>query len=163
MSLRTESVIESRRAKELPRLRALLVSEDPEFIVEMQETMRPHGVQVVACMGPAQGPCALDEEGRCPMAERVSVVVVDAPRSGAFVRHWKVVPAGDYAAHLADVYPDAFVALAAAPLAAAGPTGDVAHVKDRRAVVELLRWLAYVPPNVSRRNGNGNGKGGDVR
>ena len=144
-----------------PRLRVLLVSEDPEFITEIQEEMLFHEVQVVACLGPAHSTCPLYEQGVCPLAEDTPVIVVDSPRSGAFVRRWEAIPAGDYAHRLAAANPDAFIVLAGAPLARAGGTGDVSHVQDRRGIVELLRWLAYLPPYKRapyQRASNGHGR-----
>ena len=118
----------------------LVVSEDVELIASFQQTFRPKGVRVLACLGPSQ-PCLLDSKGHCSLAGHSSVVLVDSPPSGVFGQRWNAVPAGAYAGRLAGAHPGSFVVLCGAPLGAAGPTGEVAHVVDRAAAVTLINWL----------------------
>jgi len=119
----------------------LVVSEDPGFIVRMQELLRRNGVGVRGCLGPANIPCPLQLEGVCPLAEGTDVVVVDSPRSGTFLYEWSSTPAGDYAERFARAYPELPVILCGAPEGSSGATGEVTHVENRAAVADLLLVL----------------------
>jgi hypothetical protein len=128
----------------------LVVSEDPGFIIEVQERFQPLGVKVVGCLGPAASPCQLEYRRNCSLADHSSMVIVDAPRSGVFGRRWNVLPAGAYAERLAAAHPDTFVVLCGAPDGTSGPSGDVTHVSSRAAAKELIAWsMVPVPQSVS--------------
>ena len=116
----------------------LVVSEDPGFIVRTQESLRPDGVEVRGCLGPANNPCSLRLEGVCPLAEGADVVIVDSPRSGSFLYEWASMPAGDYAERLARTYPGAPVILCGAPEGSSGAVGEVTHVANRAAAIDFL-------------------------
>lgn len=129
--------------RDLDPVSVLVVSEDPEFIVRLQDRFRDRALRIYACLGPAQTPCRLKDQGRCPLVESVDMVVVDSPRSGAFVERGRVISAGGYATRLARAYPDLFVVLCDAPLALFHKVPpEVARVSDRDAAVDLLTWLA---------------------
>ena len=93
----------------------LVVSEDPQLIHHAFSTLRPYGMKVVGCLGPARGPCKLETDGTCPLALHCSVVLVDSPNSGSFRFHEKAVPVADYAAELAQCHPDTFPSSAEPP------------------------------------------------
>ena len=118
----------------------LVVSEDPGFIVRIQD-LRSDGVEVRGCLGPANNPCSLKLEGVCPLADGADVVVVDSPRSGSFLYEWASMPAGDYAERLARAYPEVPVILCGAPEGSSGAVGEVTHVANRAAAVDLLTAL----------------------
>jgi hypothetical protein len=123
--------------------KVLLVSEDPGFIVELETMMRGRGFEVLGCLGPAHTHCDLvDDHTDCPLAADAFVAIIDSPPSGAFEYQWKAEPAGLYAEKLAARHPDCFVVLCGAPLSLSGPTGEVAHVPDRVAAIQLMEWLA---------------------
>ena len=127
----------------------LVVSEDPGFVVRVQELLRPDHVEVRGCLGPANNPCALKLEGVCPLAEGADVVIVDSPRSGSFLYEWASMPAGDYAERLARAYPEVPIILCGAPEGRSGAVGEVTHVRDRAAAVDfLLALLGAVPAAV---------------
>lgn len=128
------------------QLSVLLVSERPEFIVGAQQTLRPLGVRVVGCLGPCHGPCYLDEYDSCPLAQHADVAIVDTPDSGSFSYHWKELPAGTYAEELARLHPSCFVVLCnGSQVGTAGASGEVAHVHDDVAALELVRSMATHP------------------
>lgn len=118
----------------------LVVTEDPRFMERVRYRYREDGFKVVACLGPSQSSCLMDTNGTCGLVEHSSVVLVDSPRSGVFGGRWGTIPAGTYAEKLASRHPDAFVVLSAA-LGTAGPTGEVATVRDRGAALCLIDWL----------------------
>jgi hypothetical protein len=119
----------------------LVVSEDPAFIVRVQEMLRDNGVEVRGCLGPANNPCALKLEGVCPLAQGADVVIVDSPRSGSFLYEWASMPAGDYAERLARTYPSVPVILCGAPEGSSGGVGEVTNVENRAAAVDFLLGL----------------------
>jgi hypothetical protein len=119
----------------------LVVSEDPAFIFEVEDLAISLGMTAAGCLGPGHSVCPLDQ-GFCPMASHSTVVLVDSPPSGCFGRRWDLVPAGTYAERLAKANLETFVILCGAPIGRAGPTGEVAHVRDRAAALEMLRWVA---------------------
>lgn len=90
--------------------RTLVVTEDPDFIVEMRSLVDP-AISVIACLGPGQGHCAMEQHGTCPLAEKADLVVVDAPCDGAFHDHYKGIPAISYAEKLAETHPQTRVVL----------------------------------------------------
>jgi hypothetical protein len=121
----------------------LLVSEDPQFVFEMQTSMDKQGLKVIGCLGPAHTHCNLiDDDSDCPLTTNAFLAIVDSPPSGVFNYHWKSEPAGIYAEKLARRHPECFVILCGAPTALAGASGEVAHVPDRAAALELLQWVA---------------------
>jgi hypothetical protein len=117
----------------------VMVSESPEHIVAAQEAIRPLGLRLVGCLGPAQSPCYLSTQERCPLVDHATAVLVDSPATGRFVRHWHDIPAGTYAEGLASLHPDTQVILCGVPEGSGGTTGDVT-VCDRGALpmVEFL-------------------------
>lgn len=119
----------------------LVVSEDPRFIVRMQDLLRVKGVEIRGCLGPANTPCSLQSKAVCPLAEGAGLVIVDSPRSGSFVYEWSSMPAGRYAERLSRAHPGAPVILCGAPEGASGPSSEVTHVENRAAAEELLRAL----------------------
>lgn len=128
------------------RLSLLLVSERPEFIVDAQRTLKPLGVRVVGCLGPCHGPCYLDEYDSCPLAEHAQVAIVDTPESGSFTYHWKELQAGTYAEELARLHPSCFVVLRdGSRVGTAGPSGEVAHVRNDIAALQFVRSMAMHP------------------
>ncbi|HET7482745.1 MAG TPA: hypothetical protein VFK89_07785 [Actinomycetota bacterium] len=133
--------IPSLPARETPRLRVLVVSEDAGFLVAAQEALRPAGVHVVACMGPAQSPCDLLDSGSCPLAGHVDAAIVDAPADGVFRHHWFALTASDYAASLARSHPRLFVMLCG-PGDQAWPSTAVTVGHTRSEALHLLRWAA---------------------
>lgn len=129
------------RAYKSKTMKALIVSEDPEFIFRAQEMM--HGrCKVVGCLGPVNTPCPLETEGRCSLAESADVVIVDAP-SGVFSHRSTSSPAGPYAGHLRAACPESLVVLES-PDFVAGATGGTAHVSDRKHALALLKALAPI-------------------
>jgi hypothetical protein len=122
--------------------RVLVVSEDPLVIHHAFSVLRPYGVKVTGCLGPAMGPCALETSDTCPLAEHSSVIVIDAPPSGSFTCHEKIVPAADYAAEIAERHPSCFPILCGAPEARSGPTGDTAQATNAYSAIEMLRQVA---------------------
>ena len=132
----------------------LVVSERPELLHHAFETLRPLGMTVVGCLGPALGPCKLETGVDCPLALHSDVVIIDTPPCGAFTNHVKVVPAADYAADIAAKHPDTFPILCGAPEAISGATGDTAQASSALSVIEMLRQLAQisrVPADVNER------------
>lgn len=89
--------------------RVLVVSEDPFFVESVRAVAELVGGTVVACMGPAASPCALDEEAICPLVARSSIVMVDPPPSGAFRYHMTHISAHDYAARIRGAHPHTHV------------------------------------------------------
>lgn len=120
----------------------LVVSEDPDFIVSMQDLLQRDGVQVRGCLGPANVPCSLKLQGTCRLAGEADVVLVDAPRSGSFLYEWASMPAGDYAERLSRAYPGLPVILCGAPEGRCGPTGELTHVGTRAGALEVLMSLS---------------------
>jgi hypothetical protein len=130
----------------------LVVSERPELLHHAFETLRPLGISVVGCLGPALGPCKLETSDECPLAAHSNVVIVDSPACGAFTDHLRAIPAADYAADIATKHPDTFPILCGAPEAVGGATGDTAHATNALAVIEMLRQVAQIarmPAHVS--------------
>jgi hypothetical protein len=126
-------------ARRAPRIDVLFVSESPARIVEAQESVKPLGIRLVGCTGPAQAPCYLQREDRCPLTEHSAVVLVDTPENGHFSRHWMDIPAPVYAEKLAAAHPDAFVVLCGAE-GASGSTRTVTASDDD--ALEVLYVLA---------------------
>ena len=122
----------------------LVVSERPELLHYAFETLRPLGMTVVGCLGPALGPCKLDTSNECPLAVHSNVVIIDSPACGAFTDHLRAIPAADYAANIAERHPDTFPILCGAPEAAGGATGDTAQASSALAVIEMLRQVAQI-------------------
>lgn len=135
-----EEVVESTAPAERKH-DVLVVSESPEFVAEAHKALRPSGARVIACLGPAQAPCYLDDEGSCPLAGHCAVVFVDSPPSGVFTCHSLQVQAGAYAERLQRAHPKTLVLLAGAPVGTSGPTGEVAQVADRDSGLDIVRSL----------------------
>ena len=126
----------------------LVVSEDPKLIHHAFDVLRPYGMKVIGCLGPAMGPCALERTERCPLAESTSVVVIDSPPSGLFSCHEKIIPAADYATQIAERHPASFPILCGAPEASSGATGATAQATSAYSAIEMLRQVArasYLP------------------
>ena len=121
---------------------ALVVSEDPALIHHAFDALRPYGMNVTGCLGPALGPCKLESSDRCPLAAHSSVMVIDSPASGAFSCHEKVIPAAEYAAEIAGRHPDCFPILCGAPVGASGATGETAQAASAISAIEMLRQIA---------------------
>jgi len=119
----------------------LVVSEEPGFIVRMQELLRHDGVEVRGCLGPANNPCSLKLEGICPLAQGADLVLVDSPRSGSFIYEWASMPAGDYAERLSHAHPGRPVILCGAPVGSSGAVGEVTHIENRAAALDFLHVL----------------------
>lgn len=130
-----------RQVRGLARKRSgvLVVSENPDFIERVRETVSELGVRVIACLGPAASPCFLDDTGTCPLAAGVSVVLVDAPPDGAFRYYWHAVGAADYAERLQRAHPGTFVIVSSRGDTSPGPTGEIAVLQPETALL-LLRW-----------------------
>lgn len=122
----------------------LIVSESPEFLAEAHKALRPQGGRVIACLGPAQAPCFLDDRGSCPLAGHCAVVLVDSPPSGVFHHHWLEIPVGIYSERLQRAHPETLVLLVGAPVGSSGPTGEVAGVLDRASALDIVRSLLPV-------------------
>jgi hypothetical protein len=122
----------------------LVVSEDPALIHHAFNTLRPLGMTVTGCLGPALGPCKLEDSDGCGLAAHSDVVLIDSPPSGVFTDHLKRVPAADYAAELADRHPETLPILCGAPEGTSGATGDSTQAPSTIAAIEMLRQLASV-------------------
>jgi len=120
----------------------LVVSEDPKLIHHAFDALRPYGMNVIGCLGPALGPCKLEANAMCPLAAHSSVVVIDSPASGAFSCHEKVIPAAEYAAEIAGRHPGCFPILCGAPVGASGATGETAQATSAISAIEMLRQIA---------------------
>lgn len=120
-------------------MRALIVSEEPEFVAKLRTKMRDRDCTVLACLGPMNSVCPLETEGRCSLAEHVDMVIVDAP-SGEFRHLGESLPAGIYAGHLREACPKSFVVLEA-PSLRSGPTAGTPQISSRAAVIDLLKGL----------------------
>lgn len=117
---------------------ALVVSEDPSFIVEAQRLMRSRGARAVGSLGPADSSW---------LPDRIGIAIVDAPHSGSFFEGRPApvdggargpVSAGTYAERLSDRHPEVLVVLCSATEGAAGCTGGVASVPNRSEALGLL-------------------------
>lgn len=117
----------------------LVVSEDPSFIVEIQNECRAAGARTVGCLGPAHSPCYLDVTETCPLATESLLAIVDAPDSGSFRYHTRETTAGAYAEAIALRHPRTLVVLCGAG-EGDGPTGEVTCIDERADVLDLLRW-----------------------
>jgi hypothetical protein len=98
----------------------------------------------IACLGPAAGPCFLDERGSCPLAAGATVLVVDAPVGGSFKCHLYDMPAGEYTERLQRAHPQCYVLLVAGR-GWVGPTGEVAVANDRDDALQLLTSVLRAP------------------
>ena len=116
----------------------LVVSEDPEFLVSAREVLAAAGVRMTGCLGPAQSSCLLDTDGRCSLADRARVAIVDAPPSGSFERHTRSIQAGTYAERLAETKRDGVVVLVGVAEGSAGGCGDVVHARTRQEALDLI-------------------------
>jgi hypothetical protein len=121
-------------------MKAMVVSEDPEFIVAVDRLMRSRGSELVGCLEPADAGWLPQEAG---------IAIVDAPPSGAFVTHGECpprpgheVPAGSYAEELAARHPHLMVVVCNVHEGVGGPTGGVACVENREVAVNLLTAVA---------------------
>ena len=120
-------------------MKALVVSQDPEFVARLRQEMRDRDCKILACLGPINSMCPLESEGRCRLAESVDAVIVDAP-TGTFSHLSEAMPAGLYAGRLREACPGSFVILEA-PRLRSGPTGGTPQVDDRSQVIRLLKGL----------------------
>lgn len=121
--------------------RILLVTEDPYFIQEANAVLSWSGAKVTSCLGPAHTECELDRRGRCPLAARADMTLVDSPAGGRFRYHTADVGAGEYAERLQRAHPRDHVVLCGAPEGCAGPTGEVATVTTHREALYVLTRL----------------------
>jgi hypothetical protein len=120
----------------------LVVSENPKLIHHAFDALRPYGMNVIGCLGPALGPCKLEANTVCSLAAHSSVVVIDSPASGSFSCHGKVIPAADYAAQIAERHSACFPILCGAPVGTSGATGDTAQAVSAISAIEMLRQIA---------------------
>ena len=119
----------------------LVVSESPPVIHHAFTALRPLGLSVIGCLGPAHGPCKLETEAKCPLATHSSVAIIDSPASGWFACHEKRISAATYAADLARRHPDCFPILCGAP-EGSGATGDSTQASSSLSIIEILRQIA---------------------
>ena len=122
----------------------LVVSENPRLLHHAFERLQPLGLSVAGCLGPAQGPCALETADRCPLATRADVVIIDSPPAGAFTHHIRAIPVGDYAAAIEERHPDTFTILCGAPEGRSGATGGSAQARSALAAIELVAQMADI-------------------
>ena len=142
MGLAAEQQVRNLSRESHPGMRVVCVSEDPDFIHELQDRLDAHGIHVIGCLGPTHSSCPLMCGNHCRLTKPGDFVLVDSPPSGSFVHYWQEVQVGPYAGYLQRDQPEAFVIVCGAPVGPSGPTGEVAHVSDREEAIELLRWLA---------------------
>ena len=119
------------------RTEVLIVSEDPAFLERARSEFLEVGIWTIACLGPAGSPCLLDTKGFCSIARHALAALVDAPSTGVFASRGERIGAGTYAGRLADVHSDLFVVLAG-DSPDAGPSPEVAHVRDRDMAISLI-------------------------
>ena len=124
----------------------LVVSESPPLIHHAFTVLRPLGLNVIGCLGPANGPCKLETAATCPLANHSSVVIIDSPASGWFECHEKRVSASTYAAELADRHPNCLPILCGAP-EGSGPTGDSTQASSAMSIIEILRQITSNDPS----------------
>ena len=126
----------------------LVVSENPPLIHHAFIVLRPLGLNVIGCLGPANGPCKLETEATCPLANHSSVAIIDSPTSGWFTCHEKRVSAATYAAEMAHRHPNCLPILCGAP-EGSGATGDSTQASSALSMIEILRQITSNNPTAS--------------